>query len=69
AELAAGRVALAVQLSTTADLGATLAATLVNQGFGLYRLQRQRASLEDVFLALTTQDPTQPAAPADEELS
>lgn len=36
------------------DIGSTLAAAIVGQGFGLYELRRSRVSLEDVFLKLTT---------------
>lgn len=39
------------------DPGEAIAARLVQAGLGLYELRRQRASLEDVFLNLTTEEP------------
>lgn len=50
--------------------GEAIAATLVNAGLGLGELRRHQASLEDVFLNLTTEDPvadadlSAPASPA-----
>jgi len=41
------------------DIGRTLAATIVGAGVGLYEMRRVRASLEDVFLQLTTAESTE----------
>jgi len=38
-------------------VGSAIAATVVNQGIGLFELSRSRASLEDVFINLTMQEP------------
>jgi ABC-2 type transport system ATP-binding protein len=43
------------------DPGEAIAAAIVHAGFGLHELRRHQASLEDVFLNLTTEEP------ADEE--
>lgn len=40
------------------DPGEAIAATLIQSGFGLYELRRHQASLEDVFLNLTTEEPS-----------
>lgn len=40
------------------DLGREIASTLVGAGVGLYEMRRSRASLEDVFLKLTTEEQT-----------
>ncbi len=40
------------------DVGSAIAATVVSQGLELFELSRSRASLEDVFINLTMQDPT-----------
>jgi ABC-2 type transport system ATP-binding protein len=40
------------------DPGEAIAAAIVQAGFGLYELRRHQASLEDVFLNLTTEEPT-----------
>jgi ABC-2 type transport system ATP-binding protein len=44
-------------------LGSLLAATLVNAGLELHELRRQQATLEDVFLNLTTTESVPVAAP------
>ncbi|MBF2099368.1 MAG: ABC transporter ATP-binding protein [Gloeomargaritaceae cyanobacterium C42_A2020_066] len=44
------------------DLGPQLASTAVGLGVQLYELRQQRASLEDVFLQLTTEERIMPAA-------
>jgi len=46
-----------ISAHTGDDPGAAIAAVLVNGGFGLYELRRYQASLEDVFLNLTMEDP------------
>lgn len=54
---------LRVRGDGSASLGQAIAATLVNGGLGLYELRRQQASLEEVFLNLTTVDAVAPASP------
>jgi ABC-2 type transport system ATP-binding protein len=53
------------------DPGEAIAASLIQAGFGLGELRRQRASLEDVFLNLTTEEveesPAPPEAPESAE--
>ncbi|MGB7084692.1 MAG: ABC transporter ATP-binding protein [Phormidesmis sp.] len=46
------------------DLGSAIASHVVSQGLALFELSRNRASLEDVFINLTMEDPypTPPAA-------
>ncbi len=56
ASLPANHNQLQVSLEPGTDLGAAIAQTLVNAGIELYELRRTRATLEDVFLQLTTQD-------------
>ncbi|EDX83832.1 ABC transporter, ATP-binding protein [Synechococcus sp. PCC 7335] len=41
------------------DVGSAIAAQVVEQGLGLFELTRNRASLEDVFINLTTQEAAQ----------
>jgi ABC-2 type transport system ATP-binding protein len=41
-------------------VGKDLAKAIVSQDFGLYELRRNRASLEDVFLQLTTEETAAP---------
>jgi ABC-2 type transport system ATP-binding protein len=41
------------------DPGEAIAAAIVQAGLGLYELRRHQASLEDVFLNLTTEEPTE----------
>ncbi|NJL47757.1 MAG: ABC transporter ATP-binding protein [Leptolyngbyaceae cyanobacterium SM2_5_2] len=43
-------------------LGSAISATLVNAGLELHELRRQQATLEDVFLNLTTTEPTSATA-------
>ncbi|MEL6398167.1 MAG: ABC transporter ATP-binding protein [Cyanobacteria bacterium J06607_6] len=43
------------------DPGEAIAATLVRAGFGLCELRRHQASLEDVFLNLTTEEAVEPS--------
>ncbi len=42
----------------TEDVGSAIAAAVVSRGLALFELSRSRASLEDVFINLTMQDPT-----------
>jgi len=58
----------------SADVGREIAAAVVGCGVGLYEMRRIQASLEDVFLQLTTEEPTeevplesQPQTPEQEE--
>jgi len=60
-----GRSRLFVDSAVGADVRAELAATVVNNGWGLYQLRNVGMSLEEVFLQLTTQD-TADAPEADE---
>lgn len=46
------------------DPGAAIAAAIVHAGFGLHELHRHQASLEDVFLNLTTEEPADEEAAA-----
>lgn len=46
-----------------AGLGQAIAARLVGAGLELHELHRQQATLEDVFLNLTTTEPTAPVEP------
>lgn len=46
------------------DPGEAIAAAIVQAGFGLCELRRQQASLEDVFLNLTTEEPTDTDEPS-----
>jgi ABC-2 type transport system ATP-binding protein len=49
---------LRVSTETNPDFGKQLALTLVNGSIGLYEMRRVSASLEDVFLQLTTEEKT-----------
>lgn len=51
-----GRLKLRVVSEPGLDLGREIANTLVGAGVGLYEMRRSRASLEDVFLKLTTEE-------------
>ncbi len=51
-----GRSQVTVTSEGSGDIGREVAATVVQSGLGLYEMRRSRASLEDVFLKLTTQD-------------
>ena len=67
-DLSAGHYRFEVATSAgTSDLGSAIAATIVGQGFELFELSRNRASLEDVFINLTTQE--SPAATEDSHRS
>ena len=52
----AGRNSLTVVTEGQEDLGRQLSTAVVTSGLGLYEMRRMRASLEDVFLKLTTED-------------
>jgi ABC-2 type transport system ATP-binding protein len=51
-----GRSLLAVEAIIAVDIGAELVSALVAQNIAVHEVRRQRASLEDVFLALTNPD-------------
>lgn len=55
-ELPSGHFRFEVATRSEDDLGSEIAARVVNQGFELFELTRNRASLEDVFINLTTQE-------------
>ncbi len=52
------RSCLRVACQSQTELGNQLASTLLTGGFGLYEMRRVKASLEDVFLQLTTEEKT-----------
>ncbi|MBU6229714.1 MAG: ABC transporter ATP-binding protein [Cyanobacteria bacterium REEB459] len=58
-----GHHRLRVRGDNSATLGPEIAATLVQGGLALHQLRRQQASLEDVFLNLTTVDAGEAAPP------
>jgi ABC-2 type transport system ATP-binding protein len=47
---------VSIALEPGSDPGREIAATVVASGLGLYEMKRSRASLEDVFLELTTEE-------------
>lgn len=55
-QLPENRFQLRVVSEPGLDLGREIASTLVEAGVGLYEMRRSRASLEDVFLKLTTEE-------------
>ncbi len=61
-----GRYRWQLTAAAQQEIGEAIAHRLVHSGFGLYELRRQQASLEDVFLNLTTEEPPiETAATAD----
>lgn len=54
--LTSPRHRILVNLMADCDPGREIAATIVASGLGLYEMKRSRASLEDVFLELTTEE-------------
>lgn len=52
-----------LQVSSPSEIGADLASLLVQNGVQLFEMRRSRANLEEVFLKLTTDEPT--AEPSD----
>jgi ABC-2 type transport system ATP-binding protein len=54
---------LRVSGEASPELGGAIAAAVVNAGLELHELQRQRATMEDVFLNLTTTEAAAGAAP------
>ena len=70
------RLKLRVLSESGIDLGRDIAASVVGAGFGLYEMRRIQASLEEVFLKLTTEEKelvtdnpkaSQPVEPAEGE--
>jgi len=60
----AGRVQLKIECEPGRDLRSRIASGLVGQGHELFELRASRASLEDIFLQVTTQESPE-AAPAE----
>ncbi len=56
ANLPADRLRLRVFSEPGQEAGREIAATLIGHGLGLYEMRRVQASLEDVFLKLTTEE-------------
>lgn len=54
--LSDSRYKLRVNCQPNYELGKEISALIIAQGLGLYEMRRTRASLEDVFLQLTTED-------------
>ncbi|MEO0867580.1 MAG: ABC transporter ATP-binding protein [Cyanobacteria bacterium J06642_11] len=54
--------------ATEEDPGSAIAAALINSELGLYELSRNRVSLEDVFINLTTEEPSAPETTPEEEI-
>lgn len=48
-----------VMAATDEDPGSAIATTIINADLGLYELSRNRVSLEDVFINLTTEEPAE----------
>jgi ABC-2 type transport system ATP-binding protein len=63
------RQRLRITSSTGPELGREIAQTLVNADLGLYEMRRSVASLEDVFLKLTTTEASETPDPTGLELS
>lgn len=55
--LSAGHLLFQVETGAGRDIGDAIASSVVTQGLELFELSRSRASLEDVFMNLTTQEP------------
>lgn len=53
---AASRLRLRVVSESGTEPGREIAASLISNGFGLYEMRRVQASLEEVFLKLTTEE-------------
>jgi len=54
-----GRVSATVETATGQDIRSQIAAKIVQSGWGLYELRGVSASLEDIFLQLTTDEAAQ----------
>ena len=55
--LSEGHLLFQVETGAGRDIGGAIASSVITQGLELFELSRSRASLEDVFLNLTTQEP------------
>ncbi|MEM6253504.1 MAG: ABC transporter ATP-binding protein [Cyanobacteria bacterium P01_D01_bin.156] len=53
--------------ATENDPGGAIAAAIINAELGLYELSRNRVSLEDVFINLTTEEPAADVSPETED--
>jgi len=62
-----GRLVATIEASQGQDLRSQIAAKVVGQGWPLYELRGMNLSLEEIFLQLTTEDPTQNAGEKAEE--
>ena len=62
-----GRLVAAIEASQGQDLRSQIAAKVVGQGWPLYELRGMNLSLEEIFLQLTTEDPTHNAGEKTEE--
>ncbi|MHB8540757.1 MAG: ABC transporter ATP-binding protein [Candidatus Acidiferrales bacterium] len=62
-----GRLVATVEASQGQDLRSQIAAKVVGQGWPLYELRGMNLSLEEIFLQLTTEDPTHNAGEKTEE--
>lgn len=58
--IAQNRARLRVSCEGQGELGSQLTATLTGAGYVLHEMRRTQVSLEDVFLTLTTADPSAP---------
>lgn len=56
-----------LRVSSPAEIGADLASLLVQNGVQLFEMRRSRANLEEVFLKLTTDEPTAEPSDSSEE--
>lgn len=65
-ELPPERSLLRITSSAGAEPGRDIAAVTIGAGLGIHEMRRTRASLEDIFLQLTTQE--QPLAQSDDDL-
>ena len=65
----AGRPRFKVMLESERDIGGAISAAIVGADLELYELRRHRASLEEVFLNLTTQDDSVPSETFSSETS
>lgn len=62
-----GRLVVTIEASQGQDLRSQIAAKVVGQGWPLYELRGMNLSLEEIFLQLTTEDPTHNAGEKAEE--
>ncbi len=60
---ASGRLAVMVESTPGRDLRSAIAACVVGRGYPLYELRAVSLSLEEIFLQLTTEEPSEPQQP------